>query len=147
MGKEEEELNHIWELFKDQPEEIRAKRQQVTSILNENPLSSFPKSISILTAFDELFECFSIGGQIRNYYRYGSLDSCIDQREKFWFAMKHGNLYGETKITEDSDVKQIDNANKVQEFFKTRLIKMKATGSSEDIWDARSKPLNNPFKE
>lgn len=147
MGKEEQELEQIWSYFKEQPDDIREKRQRITASLNENKLSAFPSTMLVTTAFDELFQCFSVGGQVKNYYRYGELLYCQKQREKLWFAIKHGSYFTEKPITETSSISEIENAEKIQEFYKKRHIEEKAKGSSEDVWDPREIPLNKPFKE
>lgn len=143
MGtKEDEELNQLWSLFKDEPQEIRGKRQEVTRNLNENDLSSFPNTMYVSTAFDELFQCFSIGGQVKNFYRYGELSYCEKQREKLWFALRYGQFFDVNR-----DQTNAANGEKIQQFYKQRLLEDKARGSSEDIWEQRKKPLVNPFKE
>lgn len=143
--EEQEELNQIWSLFKDTDisEDVRNKRQQVTKNLNDNDLSSFPSTLHVSTAFDELFQCFSIGGQVKNLYRYGQLSYCERQREKLWFALWYGKFFDMSKQQEDNST----NGKKIQQFYKSRLLQDQAKGSSEDIWEARKKPLINPFKE
>lgn len=100
-----------------------------------------------MTALDELIACFSLGGQFKNYYRYGSYDSCERQREKFWFAIKHGSLVeGKDKPAEELNDKELNSRVKIQQFFKKRLLEDKSKGSSEDIWDARKELQSYPFK-
>lgn len=147
-NNENDDLKEIWSLFQDSPEEIQQKRQQITKAINSNS-KSFPSQISIITAFDELLLCFALGGQVKNYYRYGSYSTCREQREKVWFALKNGTF--SSNLTEEIDYdinpKELEKRQNVQAFFKRRLLEEKAKGSSEDIWDAREKPLNQPFKE
>jgi hypothetical protein len=149
MSKEdgdETELKQIWSLFQDSPEDIKARRQQVTQALNERS-SEFPGTMSIVTSLDELLGCFAVGGQIKNYYRYGTYDLCKRQREKFWFAVKNGTMYdGEKPITELT-TKELTQRQVIQEFYKKRLLEDKAKGSSEDIWDVRLELAPNPFKK
>ncbi|EGV65967.1 hypothetical protein PSN45_003227 [Yamadazyma tenuis] len=147
MSKEEQELEQLWSYFKDSPDDIKEKRQKLTASLSRTDLGAYPSTMSISTAFDELFQCFSIGGQIKNYYRYGELSYCGKQREKLWFALRHGSFVSETQVNEQSSMKDIETAQKIQQFHKQRLLNEKAHGSSEDVWDIRETPLVNPFKE
>ncbi|KAK6458012.1 uncharacterized protein RJT20DRAFT_28368 [Scheffersomyces xylosifermentans] len=148
-GKEDQELQQIWKLFQDSPEEIKERRQQITKIIHEDQNAEFPTSISIVTAFDELLSCFALGGQLKNYYRYGTMDVCQRQREKFWFAIKMGN-FSEDKDdvpVESLTPKQLATRSKIQDFYKKRLLEDKANGSSEDIWNKRTELLSNPFEK
>ena len=145
-NSEQQELLNIWSLFKDSSEDIQKKRQTIINKINDDKLGEFPTTLALSTAFDELFQCFSLGGQVKNYYRYGSFSYCKQQREKLWFAVLNGTfLQGD--ITKDSSINEIEKAKKIQNFYKKRLLEEKATGSSEDIWDTRETLLNNPFKE
>ncbi len=91
--------------------------------------------MSCTQAFDELVSCFSIGGQIRNYYRYGELGQCLNQKEAFKLCLK-------TKL-QSKEQKEA----KVQEFYREKLAKERLRGSSEDIWKLRNKKLEDPFYE
>ncbi|VEU23587.1 DEKNAAE104573 [Brettanomyces naardenensis] len=85
----------------------------------------FPKDMSCLTAMDELLECMSLGGQVRNYYRYGDFTMCTKQSEKLHFCMKNSAKPQEQK------------ENNIREFYKSRVMESLKRGSSEDIWEAR----------
>lgn len=141
--EEENELKDIWAMFKDSPDDIQSKRQQVTQIIHENNISSFPSGMSVMTSLDELLLCFALGGQLKNYYRYGSYSPCKREREKFWFAIKYGSFsdISNNEIIDESSLseKDIEKRHKVQNFYKQRLLEDKARGSSEDIWDIREK--------
>lgn len=147
--KEDQELQQLWKLFQDSPEEIKQRRQQITKIIHDDQKSEFPTLMSIVTAFDELLGCFSLGGQLKNYYRYGSMDTCLRQREKLWFAIGNGSFTEEKKPkpVEELSPKELSSRTKIQEFYKKRLLEDKARGSSEDIWNQREEPLDNPFKK
>lgn len=145
--EDDKELEKLWELFKDSPEEIQSKRQEVTKIIQDNNLASFPSKISILTAFDELLSCFSVGGQVKHYYRYGSYTACEREREKFWFAMRNGSFSEKENAASIVTDKDLEKRRKIQDFFKKRLLEDKANGSSEDIWNIRKVPLARPFSE
>lgn len=145
---EQEDLQELWKLFKDSPEDIQTRRKQVTSIIQENNSSSFPSEISVLTSIDELTGCFGLGYQLKNYYRYGEYSDCKRQREKFWFAIKNGSIMegSDTYSINDETLmkpKELKRRQKIQEFYKKRLLEDKARGSSEDIWSERNEPLVN----
>ncbi|CUM62698.1 uncharacterized protein PRCAT00000254001 [Priceomyces carsonii] len=143
--EDDDELRQIWNLFKEAPENIQERRQKITQLIHENNISSFPDSLSVFSALDELIGCFSLGGQLKSYYRYGSYDNCARQREKFWFAVKNGALYQlDTDVGKLSEA-EINKRKKIQDFYKRRLIEDKAKGSSEDVWDIRQTLLNRPF--
>ncbi|GEQ70805.1 hypothetical protein JCM33374_g4484 [Metschnikowia sp. JCM 33374] len=137
--------------FQDEKDpQIVEKRKEVLKTMRENDLESFPTDLTLLTAFDEALQCFSIGGQVRNYYRYGTYSLCQAQREKIWFALKNGAVMNSKEFDVDavaSNPKELQRRKTVQEFYKNRLMEKKMQGSSEDIWDARKTPLKNPFKE
>ena len=148
MSKEEPEIEELWHEFQNANSDIQQKRDNVIKEITKNTvLNEYPAKLSITTALDELIACFSLGGQFKNYYRYGSYDSCKRQREKFWFAIKHGSLMeGKDKPVEELNDKELNSRVKIQEFFKKRLLEDKARGSSEDIWDARKELQSYPFK-
>lgn len=144
-----EELLKLQDLISDKDSEIAEKRREVLKTVRENDILSFPTDLSLLSAFDDVLSCFAFGGQIRNYYRYGTYTTCAAQREKFWFALWNGSMT-ETKIEVDSlaqNPRELERRQKVQEFYKKRLFEKKLAGSSEDIWNERSQLLTHPFKE
>lgn len=150
MSKEDKELNEIWKLFQDSTtEDIQERRKAITkAIQNDTTLNDYPSQVSLTTAMDELFACFALGGQVKNYYRYGTYDSCTRQREKFWFALKNGTFMNQKeKPLEELDESELKARIKVQEFYKKRFLEDKAQGSSEDIWNKRTELLENPFKK
>ncbi|CDK29894.1 unnamed protein product [Kuraishia capsulata CBS 1993] len=106
-----------------------AKRLQRSKEAEKLSTSKFPKEMSCLTCMDELLECFSLGGQIRNYYRFGELTSCDRQNEKLLFCLR--NKY---RVATEEEKK-----TEIQAFFHRRLVEDKKRGSSEDVWDVRVK--------
>jgi len=76
--------------------------------------------MSCTEAFDQLTGCYSLGGQVRHYYRYGEMNDCVKQFEKFKFCL----------MTSDPV--------KIQQYYKETLDAKKAKGSSEDIWELRN---------
>lgn len=144
-----DELKEILELFEENDAQIAEKRREVLRTVRENDIASFPTDISVLSAFDDVLLCFALGGQVRNYYRYGTYTTCLEQREKFWFAMWNGSL-SESEINVESvaqNPRELERRKKVQQFYKEKLFAKKLGGSSEDVWDERSQLLNAPFKE
>lgn len=145
----EDELKELLDLFDEKDSQIAEKRRDVLRTARENDISSFPSDMSVLSAFDDVLLCFALGGQVRNYYRYGTYTTCQEQREKLWFAMWHGSV-SEKEMDIDrvaQDPRELERRKKVQEFYKQKLLEKKLHGSSEDIWDERSTLLNRPFKE
>lgn len=130
-------------------ESINERRLDVVKTIRENSVSSFPADLSIFSAMDELLQCFALGGQIRNYYRYGSYSLCEKQREKFWFALWNGSVTDSPMDVEkmSANPRELERRVKVQEFYKKQMLKNKMRGLSEDVWDERKEPLELPFKE
>ncbi|OBA24373.1 hypothetical protein METBIDRAFT_131656 [Metschnikowia bicuspidata var. bicuspidata NRRL YB-4993] len=130
--------------------QIAEKRKEVLKTLRENDVESFPSDLTVITAFDEALQCFSIGGQVRNYYRYGTYSLCEAAREKMWFAFKNGAITNHQETDVDAvanNPKELQRRKTVQEYYKQKLMEKKMKGSSEDIWDKRKTLLKNPFKE
>lgn len=143
------ELRQLQDLISDNDTEIAAKRKEVLQTVRENAVLSFPTDLSVLSAFDDILSCFALGGQVRNYYRYGTYTTCSAQREKFWFAMWNGSVSELDLNVEDlaGNPRELQRRQKVQEFYKKRLFEKKLAGSSEDIWSERRDLLSRPFKE
>ncbi|CAN6637128.1 hypothetical protein TRVA0_016S01046 [Trichomonascus vanleenenianus] len=99
-------------------------------------LTSFPTEMSCSQAFDELYQCYSVGGQFRNIYRNGEMNACKDKRAKMLFCLR-------AKL-DDVETQKV----KIAQFYKEQLARKKAThGSSEDVWTRRTTPLSKPFLE
>lgn len=75
--------------------------------------------MSCTEAFDQLTACYSVGGQLRNYYRFGQLNDCVTEFDKFKFC-----LFNKDPV-------------KVQQYYKSVLDQKKSMGSSEDVWQLR----------
>ncbi|CAH2351930.1 hypothetical protein CLIB1423_05S01596 [[Candida] railenensis] len=146
MSKEDDELKEIWSLFSSEDSSVNEKRKQIHSQYQNQTLSSFPDHLSITTAFDEVLQCFSLGGQVKHYYRYGSYSLCQSQREKFWFSVTNGT-FSQDKKAPDFTQADMERRQKIQEYYKKKLLEQKAAGSSEDVWDARTELLDRPFEE
>ncbi|AET37305.1 Emi1p Ecym_1047 [Eremothecium cymbalariae DBVPG len=82
----------------------------------------YPTQMSCMEAFDQLTECYSIGGLVRHYYRFGELNSCAKEMEKLKFCL----MYGSDPI-------------KVQKWYRDEVETNRRTkGTSDDIWKVRS---------
>lgn len=103
----------------------KALRTQAETRAQNLDLELFPKEMSCMTCLDELMSCMSLGGQVRNYYRYGDLTLCDRQNEKLNFCFSQSMKTG------------AERERNVQEFYKKRLVAELSRGSSEDIWEAR----------
>lgn len=142
------ELEGLDALFPEDPQ-LEERRKRAYEAVRENQISSFPSDISILTAFDEAIQCFGLGGQIRNYYRYGTYNLCGESREKLWFAIRNGSMTDKKMDIEQmaADPRELDRRARVQQFYKDRHMKQKLAGSSEDVWKQRETLLSRPFRE
>jgi hypothetical protein len=114
------------------PQEIDKTRQD----LEKYQLSSFPTTMSCVQAFDELVDCYSIGGQVRHVYRYGHMNNCLDKRNKVKFCLV-------TKLAGADEQKK-----RIATYYMEKLAKQKLErGSSEDVWKPRTEPVHRPFSE
>lgn len=98
--------------------------------------TQFPTEMKCSQAFDELIDCYSIGGQLRHVYRYGNMDMCQDKRAKLKFCLF-------TKLASKDEQRK-----RISEYYMQRIARQKLeNGSSEDIWIARSQLVDRPFRE
>jgi hypothetical protein len=117
--------------------EKRIEESVVEKDNGEYSLTSFPTEMSCTQAFDELYACYSIGGQFRNLYRYGEMNNCKEKREKMKFCLF-------VKLNGEEEKKR-----QIAEFYKRDLAKKQSQhGSSENVWSRRREPLPpKPFLE
>lgn len=144
-----DELKELQNLFTELDPEIASRRAQVLRTIQENAVELFPSDMSLLSAMDDVLQCFAFGGQIRNYYRYGSYSACEAQRKKFWFALWNGSVLNSEKDIDKlaSNPREVERRQKIQEFYRQELLDKKANGSLEDIWNERKLLLVNPFQQ
>lgn len=133
---DKDDLSEVLGIFKEaidtpiENSEILQKRKDTLLEIGLNSkLDQYSKEMSCTTAFDELFSCYSVGGQFKNYYRYGELNPCALAYEKFTFCIS--NSFS-SKSDEEKKLA-------VQKFYKRQFLIKKAKGSSEDVWEAREK--------
>ncbi|KAK6361703.1 hypothetical protein TWF730_005417 [Orbilia blumenaviensis] len=94
----------------------------------------YPTTMSCREAFDELYFCYSLGGQFKNLYRYGTYRRCEEKSDDFWFCMRT-KMYGPNTKKE-----MIVKYHKEKE-----AEKYKKGPSSEDVWKVRTEPLEGQF--
>lgn len=125
LVSETSQIQSIVTELTDESKENNSLREKASERAESLELNKFPKEMSCMTALDELMQCMSLGGQIRNYYRYGDFTLCDKQSEKLNFCFSNSlNM---------QDVKEVN----VQEFYKKRLVEQLKRGSSEDVWQSR----------
>ncbi|KAK8165226.1 hypothetical protein IWX90DRAFT_428314 [Phyllosticta citrichinensis] len=97
--------------------------------------SSYPTTMSCRDAFDYAFHCQSLGGQLTNWYRFGTLRSCSDRWDDFWFCMRTRGYGAE------------ERAREITAHFAEKEKRYKKAPSSEDVWEQRrlGEELKNPF--
>ncbi|RKF61303.1 hypothetical protein GcC1_158010 [Golovinomyces cichoracearum] len=98
--------------------------QQTLDSISEQLL---PTTMSCRDAFDSAYYCASLGGAFTNLYRYGTVRSCSDHWDKFWFCMR-------TRTYDDKSKQEA-----IKDYYrKVELSKYGKRGtSSQDIWKSR----------
>lgn len=89
-----------------------------------------PTSMSCRQAFDQAYECQSMGGQLRSVYRYGGIRSCSHLWDDFWFCMRVKSSSGPVK---DEMVRE--------HYRKKELDKYAGKPNSEDVWRSREEKV------
>ena len=148
MSDKIEGLEDVYSLVQDE-NPLAVPRKHADNALREHAVSSFPADMSIIVAFDEVLQCFGIGGQVRHYYRYGTYNPCEDARKKMWFALRYGSFSEKPMDAENmaTQPKEMERRVRVQQYYKDKLIRDKLNGSSEDVWEQRNTLLSRPFRE
>jgi hypothetical protein len=129
------------------PPPTTSKTSQTTSVPTLGPVSEqlLPTTMSCRNAFDEAFYCNSFGGRFNDLYRYGTLRSCSENWNDFWFCMRtrgYGDREKEAAIKEH--YRRKESAKYSKELGKE---------SSEDVWKSRTTKLewgeafNQPYEE
>ncbi|KAI5851845.1 hypothetical protein BZA05DRAFT_473986 [Tricharina praecox] len=99
--------------------------------------TSLPPStqLNCVTAFDELFYCYSLGSQFLNVYRYGGLRDCSEKGAAWRFCLK-ARVRGPDAA-----------AQMVRERNIALAARWKEKGrSSEDVWMVRKAPVEGAFE-
>lgn len=113
----------------------------------DEPLSEqlLPETMSCRVAFDEAFYCNSFGGRFNDLYRYGTLRSCSENWNNFWFCMR---TRGYSDREKEAAIKEHYRRKETMKYAKNL-----GKESSEDVWKSREKKLewgeafNVPFPE
>lgn len=102
--------------------------------LNISPAATYPRTMSCRQAFDQAFYCQSLGGKFNDIYRYGALQSCSEQWGAFWFCMRTKSLSEKERGRQIADYYAAREERKRKEF-----------GSSEDVWEIRTRAVEKAF--
>ncbi|KAK2607494.1 hypothetical protein N8I77_006160 [Diaporthe amygdali] len=102
--------------------------------------SILPTTMDCEQAFNQAFYCQSLGGQWNNIYRYGSVRSCSENWDDFWFCMR-------VKGYQAGPVKD----NMIREHYRKKHLAKYGDGkpNSEDVWRERRErvPPGSAFSE
>ncbi|TDZ37820.1 Early meiotic induction protein 1 [Colletotrichum spinosum] len=90
--------------------------------------SLLPTEMSCRQAFDMAFHCQSVGGQWNSIYRYGTMRSCSEHWEDFWFCMRIKGYTGKMK----EEVIKAHYRQKEHDKYDD------GKPNSEDVWQART---------
>ncbi|KAI1753148.1 hypothetical protein F4782DRAFT_100051 [Xylaria castorea] len=106
-----------------------------------DPLSEslLPTTMSCRQAFDHAYHCNSLGGQWTAVYRAGTMRSCSEQWDDFWFCMRTRAYSGAVK--EDA----------IKDYYRQKELRKYGSGqpNSTDIWEPRTErlPAGSAFQE
>ncbi|KAI1745681.1 hypothetical protein F4680DRAFT_402978 [Xylaria scruposa] len=95
--------------------------------------------MSCRQAFDHAYHCNSLGGQWTAVYRAGTVRSCSEQWDDFWFCMRTRAYSGAVK--EDA----------IRDYYRQKELRKYGDGrpNSTDVWEPRSErlPPGSAFQE
>jgi hypothetical protein len=106
-----------------------------------DPLSEslLPTTMSCRQAFDTAFHCNSLGGQWTAVYREGTMRSCSEHWDDFWFCMRT-RAYAEPQKSEA-----------IRDHYRQRELRKYGHGrpNSTDVWESRSEtvPPGSAFRQ
>ncbi|KAI8085079.1 uncharacterized protein BX664DRAFT_284090 [Halteromyces radiatus] len=83
------------------------------------------KTCSASQAFNSVWQCYTLGSQALNYYRYGSKKDCSAKYEDFKFC-----LTTKTKTSKVADAM-------IRKREEEKRIEKEKQRSSEDVWELR----------
>ncbi|WYZ36600.1 hypothetical protein EsH8_II_000106 [Colletotrichum jinshuiense] len=119
-----------WFSLKSSPDSPSQTSNRVITPPSDNPVaeSNLPTEMSCRAAFDMAFHCQSVGGQWNHIYRYGTMRSCSEHWEDFWFCMRIKSYSGKMK----EDV--------IRDHYRNKEYEKYGDGkpSSEDVWQSRT---------
>ncbi|KAK6431366.1 hypothetical protein LTR95_012471 [Oleoguttula sp. CCFEE 5521] len=112
------------------------RRVNADGTLDISPSALYPRTMSCRTAFDAAFYCQSAGGKFNDIYRYGSLQPCSEHWGAFWFCMR-------IRTYKESDKQEL-----IADYYRKREERRKEKfGSSENVWEIRTKGVDMAFGE
>lgn len=76
------------ELDRDHQTHAAAAKHNATTHFADDDKTGLPTDMNCLTAFDEMFYCYSLGGQFLNAYRYGGFRDCSEKSADWRFCIK-----------------------------------------------------------
>jgi hypothetical protein len=103
--------------------------------LNISREALYPRTMSCRHAFDQAYYCQSLGGKFKDIYRFGALQSCSEQWGAFWFCMRTKSFSPEERERQIRDHYAGREERRKKEF-----------GSSEDVWEMRTKAVERAFQ-
>ncbi|KAL0941055.1 uncharacterized protein CTRU02_203819 [Colletotrichum truncatum] len=108
----------------------QTNNRKITPPADPNSVSEslLPTEMSCRQAFDMAFHCQSVGGQWNSIYRYGTMRSCSEHWEDFWFCMRIKGYTG--KMKEEA----------IKSHYRQKEHDKYGDGkpNSEDVWQART---------
>ncbi|KAK8086884.1 hypothetical protein PG994_001858 [Apiospora phragmitis] len=106
-----------------------------------DPLSEslLPTTMSCRQAFDAAFYCQGVGSQFHSIYRAGTVRSCSEHWDDFWFCMRNRTASGPRK---EENVRDYYRRKEWNKYGPGRL-------SSADVWESRDEkvPYGSAFRE
>ncbi|KAI3327578.1 hypothetical protein HD806DRAFT_530919 [Xylariaceae sp. AK1471] len=93
--------------------------------------SLLPTDMSCRQAFDQAFHCNSLAGQWTAVYREGTVRSCSEQWDDFWFCMRTRAHSGTVK------------EEAIKDHYRQKELKKYGSGmpNSTDVWEPRTEKL------
>ncbi|KAL9044004.1 MAG: hypothetical protein Q9214_002827 [Letrouitia sp. 1 TL-2023] len=117
------------------PENKTAKLARAKAAGIITPANLYPDTMSCRAAFDQAFFCQSPGGHFMNVYRYGSMRDCRELWSHFWFCLR----------TNRGFVGEEEKKEKIRNRYMKREKKYKDGPSSEDVWQQRTRMVEDAF--
>lgn len=140
ISRDEQAFADLKELFANIDPEATATASTAARTAIENPAiipdsqdSLYMSTMSCWQCWDLAYYCSSMGGQMNNVYRFGGLRSCNDAWAQWRFCMRTKAMSEDTRRA------------KIREWNQMREAKYKVSRSSEDIWNVRTEPVENPY--
>ncbi|KAK8039098.1 hypothetical protein PG993_007509 [Apiospora rasikravindrae] len=106
-----------------------------------DPLSEslLPTTMSCRQAFDAAFYCQGVGSQFHSIYRAGTVRTCSEHWDDFWFCMRNRAASGPRK------------EENIRDHYRRREWNKYGPGrpSSADVWESRDEkvPYDSAFRE